>query len=106
MKSCELIITKYHGDARTIWTPSCGVYDLIEKLTEFAGIGKHKAIVGIFLLMVELGVTVYDDGSKLDIAKECPSLSALYGPFDIPLLTPKPTVKKKKLVHKSTHIWQ
>jgi hypothetical protein len=92
LKSCELLISKYDGDARGIWTPSCDVSDLVERLTEFAGIGKHKAIVGVFLLTVEMGVTVYDDGSKLDIAKECPALSALYGPFDFPLLKQKPNV--------------
>jgi uncharacterized HhH-GPD family protein len=86
LKSCALLVNKYDCDARNIWSPNCNVSDLISKLTEFSGIGKHKAIVGIFMLTVELGVIVYDDGSKIDIAKECPALSALYWPFDKPML--------------------
>ena len=89
LRSCQLLITKYDSDARNIWMPACDISELISKLTEFAGIGKHKAIVGIFILTVELDVVVYDDGTNIDIAKECPALSSIYGPFDKPLLTLK-----------------
>ena len=49
LRSCQLLITKYDGDARNIWTPACDISELTSKLTEFAGIGKHKAIVCMYI---------------------------------------------------------
>lgn len=87
VKCSGLLLSKYDSDARNIWTPSIDAKGLMNRLVEFDGIGQHKAIVGLFLLTVELGVTVWDDSTKISVAKECPSLAQIYAPFDSPNLT-------------------
>jgi uncharacterized HhH-GPD family protein len=89
ISSTDLLISKYGGDARNIWKPEVGAQELISRFVEFYGIGNHKAIVGLFLLTVEKGVIVWDDGTQISIAKECSSLANLYAPFDSIKLTPK-----------------
>ena len=87
--SCQLLVDKYNADARNIWTPSLEAEKLINKLIEFPGIGVHKAKMGVFLLTIELGFTVYEDGSNLDISKVCNALAAMYTPFDQNFLSQK-----------------
>lgn len=86
INSCNLLTEKYEGDARNIWCKGEDCQELIKRLTEFSGVGKHKAVVAIFLLTVEFGVAVYEDGSNLNLASECSALANLYAPISNPQL--------------------
>ena len=90
LQCCQVLLRDYDGDARNIWSPPQDVSTLIIKLTQFPGIGKHKALVGIFFLTVEMGITVYDDGYIISIERECPALATIYSPLNKALLTQKP----------------
>lgn len=76
---CGILIERYDGDARNIWKPVQTTTELLRRLQEFPGIGKHKATVGVFLLKHELGVPVQEDGTRLNIRSTCPNLYQLYG---------------------------
>jgi endonuclease III len=77
---------RYGGDARNIWVPPIPLSELMSRLTHFLGIGTHKASVAVFLLTVELGIPVIDDGTKVDITSACPNLSRIYAPIKNPVL--------------------
>jgi uncharacterized HhH-GPD family protein len=83
--TCHVLSEQYDGDARKIWTPAVRSGKLIERLTAFPGIGNHKASVAVFLLTVECGISVIDDGTQINIAHQCPSLMKRYAPFDKPM---------------------
>ncbi len=78
-KACQLLVKRHGGDARKIWQPRKCIKEVLEKLQEFPGIGKHKAAVGVFVLRNELGVSMRDDGTRLNIRTTCPRLYQLYG---------------------------
>jgi hypothetical protein len=77
--ACELLQKKYAGDARNIWSTSKSTCEVLDNLKAFTGIGKHKAIVGVFLLENALGISVRTDLVKLNIRTTCPSLYEIYG---------------------------
>lgn len=79
LEASVTLVDRYDGDARNVWQPPQTTSMLLKRLQEFSGIGKHKAIVGVFLLGRELGVPVLDDGTLLNIRTTCPSLYQLYG---------------------------
>jgi len=79
IESCETLVYEYDADARGIWTPVRSTTEVIKRFQVFSGIGKHKAVMATFLLTHELGITVHDDGTDLNIRTVCPSLSQLYG---------------------------
>jgi uncharacterized HhH-GPD family protein len=83
--ACEVLARDYEGDARRLWSPAVAAGVLIRRLEDFPGIGRHKAEVAIFLLTVELGVCVLDDGTKVAPAESCPGLHQAY-PLDRPIL--------------------
>ena len=65
-----------------MWEGGKTVSQVLNELQGFAGIGKHKAIVGVFLLRHHLRVDIRDDGMKLNIKATCPSLYEIYGGDD------------------------
>ena len=73
-----LLVEKYAGDARAIWSPPTKIQTLIKRFCEFPGIGVHKASVGIYLLTLECGVPVIADGTSLSIDTRCPALFDIY----------------------------
>ncbi|MGJ5199645.1 hypothetical protein [Bradyrhizobium sp. HKCCYLRH1030] len=78
----RLLCTRYRGDARKIWQPSVGLKDLLDRLSDFPGIGSHKAEVGVFFLTMEHQVAVKDDGTRIDLKASCPRLVAKFFPLD------------------------
>jgi len=76
---CKLLATEYRGDARNVWEGNKTISEIIRELQKFPGIGKHKAVVGVFLLRRHLGIPIKDDGTRLNIRTTCPSLYAIYG---------------------------
>ncbi len=78
--TCHVLAEQYDGDARNIWTPTISCGELVDRFITFPGIGKHKASVAIFLLFVECGVKVIDDGNTPSIKHTCPSLYRRYFP--------------------------
>jgi len=76
---CQLLVDQYKGDARNVWGGNRTVNEVLWDLQKFPGIGKHKAIVGVFLLRRHLNVPIRDDGTRLNIRTTCPSLCAIYG---------------------------
>ena len=79
LESCETLVGEYGADARGIWTPDRTTAEVIKRFQTFSGIGEHKAVMATFLLIRELGITVRDDGTDLNIRMVCPSLFQLYG---------------------------
>ena len=77
--ACRLLRDKYACDARNIWRHRKSIREVLKRLQEFHGIGKHKATVGVFLLKNELRVDIVEDGTRLNIRTTCPSLYRLYG---------------------------
>ena len=75
---------KYRGDARNIWSDSPTARELLDRLTEFPGIGPHKAEVAIFLLTVEFGIPVVKDKMRIRIDHSCPALYERYAPIAEP----------------------
>jgi uncharacterized HhH-GPD family protein len=78
--SCGMLVERYAGDARRIWSPPARARELLARLEAFPGIGRHKAEVAVFLLTVEFGVPVVDDGTVIAIASSCPGLYDHYFP--------------------------
>ena len=87
-KSCDVLAREYESDARRIWSPGVGLAVLLKRLEGFPGIGRHKAIVGAFLLTHEHHVVVYDDATRVSIRENCAGLYRLYAPIDAPRLHP------------------
>lgn len=78
-ETSKILASKYAGDARNIWKPKQTTDEILKRLQEFPGIGKHKATVGVFLLKHELGVPIKEGGAEIDIRATCPSLYRIYG---------------------------
>lgn len=76
--ACDHLIFKYDGDARNVWSAGSTAGEVLIRLQEFRGIGLHKATVGVFLLQQELGVSLRDDGARIDIRSACPRLYNRY----------------------------
>ena len=77
--TCQLLVAEYGGDARNVWRGNKTTSEIVRELQRFSGIGKHKAVVGVFLLRRHLGIQIKDDGTRLDIRTTCPSLYTIYG---------------------------
>lgn len=84
--ACRRLAECHEGDARKLWSPPRSASDLLEIFECFEGIGPHKARIAVFLLTVEFGVPVLDDGSVVSIAA-CPGLCDHYFPLDRAILT-------------------
>jgi hypothetical protein len=82
---CSRLTDLYGGDARRIWSPPRSAGDLLDALKGFAGIGSHKARIAVFLLTVQFGVVVLDDGTIVSVA-ECPGLCEQFFPLDSAIL--------------------
>lgn len=78
-ETSKILTDKYGGDARNIWKPKQTTDEILKRLQELPGIGKHKATVGVFLLKHELHVPIKDGGTEIDIRTTCPSLYRIYG---------------------------
>lgn len=78
-RACQLLVEAYDGDARVVWEGGKTVSQVLNELQRFAGIGRHKATVGVFLLRHHLGVDIRDDGTRLNIKATCPNLYDIYG---------------------------
>jgi hypothetical protein len=84
--SATVLVESYGGDARNIWSPSVSLTELQRRLMAFHGIGKHKAVVGAFLLTVHGNVRVLDDGTGTSIRSTCPALYEVFKPIEAPIL--------------------
>jgi endonuclease III len=84
--TAALLDRRYGGDARGLWRPAVPAGVLVARLVELPGVGRHKAEVGLFVLTVELGVPVLDDGVRRSIRAACPSLADLYEAYEGPVL--------------------
>lgn len=73
-----LLLEKYGGDGRNIWTHGSNARDVLTRLQECVGIGKHKANVGLFLLREEFHIPIAKDGTESDIENVCSSLHKIY----------------------------
>lgn len=83
--AAERIDGEYDGDIRQLWT-DVTASQFLTRIQAFPGIGRHKAIVALFIATRELGITIHDDGHKYSIAT-CTSLADRYHPHHEPLLT-------------------
>lgn len=81
-----IIVDKYDGDARNIWTPGVTASEFIVRLTQFPGVGEHKARIALFVATVQLGVVVYEDGGDYSI-RSCASLAQMFHPCHEPIFT-------------------
>ena len=89
--ACTLLLQKYNGDARNIWSPAKTASELLRLLQEFPGIGKRKAEVTLFILTVDLGIPVLDDGTRIEMTSICKKLSTRFHPTIAPILQTKST---------------
>jgi uncharacterized HhH-GPD family protein len=85
-QTAHLLAERYGGDARRLWSPAVPAGVLVARLVELPGIGRHKADVALFVLTVELGIPVLDDGVRRSIRATCPSLADLYEADEGPVL--------------------
>ena len=53
--AAERLLRDYEGDAARIWTPGTHVLDVVERLGEFDGIGRKKAVMATEILVRHLG---------------------------------------------------
>lgn len=51
-----ILCERYGGDASRVWPPGSSVPEVIERLSEFPGIGRKKAVMGAEILMRHFGV--------------------------------------------------
>jgi endonuclease III len=84
--TAQLLAERYGGDARRLWSPVVPAGVLVARLVELPGIGRHKADVALFVLTVELGIPVLNDGVRRSIRATCPSLADLYEADEGPVL--------------------
>lgn len=82
----HLVARRYDGDARNIWTPTIPACEFIRRLSEFPGIGEHKAKVALFVATVQLDIQILEDGGDYDISA-CASLAQLFHPRHQPALS-------------------
>lgn len=77
--AAEIVVNDFSGDARRIWTPVADASTLTRRFEKFRGIGAHKAEVALFLLTVEQGVVVEDDGRRRNTGTSCSRLGDAFG---------------------------
>ncbi|MFI6517603.1 hypothetical protein ACIBF1_18755 [Spirillospora sp. NPDC050679] len=53
-----LVLDRWDGDPRGIWAPGRDADAVLADLCAFSGIGRHKALVGLFLLTREHGARI------------------------------------------------
>ncbi|UGT64424.1 hypothetical protein [Nocardia asteroides] len=82
----HIIAERYDGDARNIWNTRITAREFIRRLSEFPGIGEHKARVALFVATVQLGISVVEDGGDYNISS-CARLAQLFHPQHHPALT-------------------
>lgn len=56
VSAARKLLDEYGGDASGIWPEGASVVDVTKRLTEFAGIGRKKAVMGVQLLVRHMGV--------------------------------------------------
>ena len=84
-RAAELVDGRYDGDVRRLWD-NTDAGQFLHRMQEFPGIGRHKAVVALFIATRELGITVRADGQHYAITG-CTSLADRYHPHHEPLLT-------------------
>jgi uncharacterized HhH-GPD family protein len=73
---CGRLLEQYGGHAANVWAGQPHGRDLLNRLTGFAGIGRHKATVAIALLTRHYGLPFADADALADEAlSSCPRLS-------------------------------
>ena len=56
--AAEKLLAEYGGDAATVWPSGAHVIDVTERLGEFEGIGRKKAVMAVEILMRHFGVAL------------------------------------------------
>lgn len=84
-RAAELVDGEYDGDVRRLWD-NATAGQFLARMQAFPGIGRHKAIVALFIATHELGITIRADGQRYSITG-CSSLADRYHPHHEPLLT-------------------
>lgn len=77
--AAQVVVDEFAGDARRIWTPVADASTVTRRFEQFRGVGAHKAEVALFLLTVEQGVVVADDGRRRNTGTRCARLGATFG---------------------------
>jgi len=77
--TCTILVEKYEGNPRRVWEPVQPMGVVLKRLHEFPGIGKHKAVVGVYVLKNVLNVPMLHDGTKLNVRTACPNLFSIVG---------------------------
>lgn len=65
--ACELIVAKYGGDAKNIWSDKPDSRALYKRLIEFDGIGQKKGSMAVNILYRDLGIEIKDP-SGIDVS--------------------------------------
>jgi uncharacterized HhH-GPD family protein len=75
--TCELLSAHYDAQAANVWAGRPTVSTLLTRLTDFPGIGHHKAAVAIAFLTREYGVPLAGsaDAVTAEALASCPQLS-------------------------------
>lgn len=84
-EAAEIVVSAYDGDARNIWTRRTA-NEFLARLQCIPGIGRHKAVVALFVATRELDIAIHDDGGRYPI-DGCASLAQRFHPHREPLLT-------------------
>lgn len=72
---CGRLVEEYGGRAANVWADEPNGRELLNRLTGFTGIGRHKATVAIALLMRHYGLAVAGADALADEAlSSCPRL--------------------------------
>lgn len=56
VSAAEKLLSEYDGDASRIWPPGAEMLDVIQRLSEFRGIGRKKAVMAAEILVRHFGV--------------------------------------------------
>lgn len=54
--AAEKLLAEYGGDASRIWPPGAAVREVVERLSEFRGVGRKKAVMAAEILVRHFGV--------------------------------------------------
>jgi uncharacterized HhH-GPD family protein len=71
-EAADRICRDYSADARHVWRTALSPSEVIERLTRFRQVGRHKAEIAVFLL-----TSVYGElttSVPIDIGRSCPAL--------------------------------
>lgn len=74
----QILEKNYKSDSRNIWKTTTSIGEIQQRLNSLAGIGKHKALIGLFLLMEHFHILPPDKNIKTEIMNSCPGLFVRY----------------------------